>query len=192
MSIQLIVGLSNPGKQYEKTRHNAGAWFVELLAKENHITLKPQSKYHGLYQLATLGTTPCHLLIPTTYMNESGKAVGACARYLRIPSHHILIAHDDMDLPPGTARLKQDGGDAGHNGLKNIIAHLHTKQFYRLRIGVGKPNQKDKIDYVLSHPNRADKKLIDDAILKTYQILPLVLQGEMQKAMHQLHTVSSE
>jgi peptidyl-tRNA hydrolase, PTH1 family len=191
--IQLIVGLANPGKEYENTRHNAGAWFVEKLANDAHAKLKHEAKYHGLHSLAQVYNQPCHLLIPTTFMNLSGQAVRACMSYHKIPAEAVLIAHDEIDLPTGVVKLKFDGGDGGHNGLKDIIRHLNTKQFYRLRIGVGRPghnpgHNKDVVDYVLNNPSKADRHKIDDALQRVEDALPLIMNGEMQKAMHKLHT----
>lgn len=187
--IQLIVGLANPGKEYALTRHNAGAWFVDSVAHAANAHLRPESKYHGMHCLSKLDNQSCHLLIPTTFMNLSGQAVQACMGYHKISPANILVAHDDIDLPAGTIRLKFDGGDGGHNGLKDIIRHLNTKQFFRLRIGVGHPgNSKDVVDYVLDKPSKADKLKIDDAIAEAMNALPLILNGEMQKAMQQLHT----
>jgi PTH1 family peptidyl-tRNA hydrolase len=187
--IRLIVGLANPGKEYAETRHNAGAWFVEQLAEDIHATLRHESKHHALHALAHIHHQACQLLIPLTFMNLSGQAVRACLNYHKIAPNEMLVAHDDIDLPAGTIRLKFDGGDGGHNGLKDIISHLNTKQFYRLRIGVGHPGQsKDVADYVLDKPSKADKKKIDLAIQRGLETLPLILSGEMQKAMHALHT----
>lgn len=187
--IKLIVGLANPGKKYAETRHNAGAWFVEETIRETKASFRPESKYHGLHAQITLHDQLCHLLIPTTFMNLSGQAVRACMEYYKIPPNAVLIAHDEIDLPAGTIRLKFDGGDGGHNGLKDIIRHLNTKQFYRLRIGVGHPgSSKEVVDYVLDNPSKADRKKIDTAIEQAQIVLPFVLAGEMQKAMHQLHT----
>ncbi len=187
--IQLIVGLGNPGAKYEETRHNAGAWLVTGLANDNNISLRKNAKFHGYTAQTDIKGHECHLLIPTTYMNLSGQAVQAIADYYKIPPHAILIAHDELDLPAGTVRLKFDGGHGGHNGLKDIISHLNTKQFYRLRIGIGHPgNRDDVVDYVLKNPSLADRRLIDDALLDAEKILPLVCQGEFQKAMHQLHS----
>lgn len=191
--IQLIVGLANPGKEYAETRHNAGAWFVEELAQYTHSTLRNDAKYHGLHALIDIHDQPCHLLIPTTFMNRSGQAVRACMNYLKIAPESILIAHDEIDLPVGTIKLKFDGGDGGHNGLKDIIRHLGTKQFYRLRIGVGRPtDSKDVVDYVLKNPSKADRKTIDHALQEAHDALPLILSGQMQKAMHKMHTDNSE
>ena len=187
--IQLIVGLANPGKTYADTRHNAGAWFVEDLAESVNASLRAESKYHGLHALIKLHGQACHLLVPTTYMNLSGQAVRACMTYLKIPPEAVLVAHDEIDLPAGAIKLKFDGGDGGHNGLKDIIRHLNTKQFYRLRIGVGHPgNRHDVADYVLSTPSKNDKQKIQDALIQATEILPLIMEGEMQKAMQKLHT----
>jgi PTH1 family peptidyl-tRNA hydrolase len=190
--IQLIVGLANPGKEYENTRHNAGAWLIEDLANQSNIRLRMEAKYHGLHGIASIHDQSCHLLIPTTFMNNSGQAVRACMNYHKIPADAIVIAHDEIDLPVGTVKLKFDGGDGGHNGLKDIIGHLNTKQFYRLRIGVGRPNHsKDVIDYVLNNPSKADRQKIDAALVRVQEALPLIMSGEMQKAMNQLHTETS-
>jgi PTH1 family peptidyl-tRNA hydrolase len=187
--IQLIVGLANPGKEYADTRHNAGAWFIEEIATSTHTTLRHVAKYHSLHSLVQLHHQPCHLLIPLTFINLSGQAVQACMNYLKIPPEAILIAHDDIDLPVGTIKLKLDGGDGGHNGLKDVIRHLHTKKFYRLRIGVGHPgNSHEVVDYVLNRPSKSDRQKIDTSIQQALDILPLIVQGEMQKAMQQLHT----
>jgi len=188
-TIQLIVGLANPGDEYAATRHNAGAWFVEKLAEDANVRLKRVAKFHGLYGLITLHNKPCHLLIPTTFMNLSGQSVRACMHYHKLLPESVLIAHDDIDIPVGYIKLKFDGGDGGHNGLDDIIRHLNTRQFYRLRIGVGHPgNSKDVVDYVLNKPSKADKQKIDHALSEAETILPLLVEGETSKAMQQLHT----
>lgn len=187
--IQLIVGLANPGPQYENTRHNAGAWFVTLLAELAKTTLRHENKYLGFHANTTLFEHECHLLIPTTFMNLSGQSIRAVANFFKISPQNILIAHDEIDLPPGDTRLKFDGGHGGHNGLKDIINHLHIKQFYRLRIGVGRPtHSRDVVDYVLHPPKKSERDLIDQSLQQAIQVLPLVMQGEMQKAMHKLHS----
>lgn len=187
--IKLIVGLANPGKEYQDTRHNAGEWFVNELVTADNITMRPDVKFHGLHGIVKLHNTPCHLLIPTTYMNLSGQSVRALAQYLKITPAEILIAHDEVDLPVGTIKLKFDGGHGGHNGLRDIIDHLHTKQFYRLRIGVGRPKPgQDTADYVLDRPSKSDRKIIDSSIALSLETLPLLLDGEFQKAMQLLHT----
>ena len=188
-AIQLIVGLANPGASYEKTRHNAGAWFIECLVKAAKTTLRAQAKYHGLHQLLELHHHAFHVLVPSTFMNHSGQAVHACMNYLKLTPESILIVHDEVDLPAGVIKLKFDGGDGGHNGLKDVISHLHTKQFYRLRVGVGRPQQSNEVaDYVLKKPSKTDRQHIDLALEKACDVLPLILNGEIQKAMHQLHT----
>lgn len=185
----MLVGLANPGKAYADTRHNAGAWFIEEIVKRIHATLKFDTKFHGLYAATMLHDESCHLLIPTTYMNESGQAVRSLMNYRKLSPESILIAHDDIDLPVGTVKLKFDGGDGGHNGLKDIIRHLHTKAFHRLRIGVGRPTHHgDMVDYVLHPPSKADRQKINDALQQVDEVLPLIIAGEMQKAMQQLHT----
>ncbi|OGT56348.1 MAG: aminoacyl-tRNA hydrolase [Gammaproteobacteria bacterium RIFCSPHIGHO2_12_FULL_42_10] len=192
--IKLIVGLANPGEQYQKTRHNAGAWFIELIAETAHASLKKNTKYHGLHSTITLHQAICHLLIPTTFMNLSGRSLSAIMNYTSMTPNMILIAHDDIDLPVGTIRLKLEGGDGGHNGLKDIINHLHTKQFYRLRIGVGRPphqTEQDIADYVLNPPSKRERAMISHALLKAYDILPYLMQGKIQKAMHLLHTTNA-
>lgn len=187
--IQLIVGLANPGKEYADTRHNAGGWFIDLLTAQANAVLRHQVKFHGVHALARLDNQACHLLVPSTFMNHSGQAVHALMAYHKLAPHAVLIAHDDIDLPAGTIRLKLDGGDGGHNGLKDIILHLNTKQFYRLRIGVGRPKTSaDVTDYVLHKPSRADRDKIDAALKRAQDVLPLILTGKMQHAMQQLHT----
>lgn len=188
-SIQLIVGLANPGKEYANTRHNAGAWFIQEIAEHTHTDLRFESKYHGFHSLITLHDHPCHLLIPTTFMNLSGQAVRALMSYHKIPASALLVVYDEIDLPAGTIKLKFDGGDGGHNGLKDIIRHLNTKQFYRLRIGVGRPLRgEDVADYVLTPPSKADRGEINAAIHQAQDALPLIVAGEIQKAMQKLHT----
>lgn len=188
--IQLIVGLANPGAEYERTRHNAGAWFVTALADKAQAVLRSATPFQGMHCLTRLYGHDCHLFIPTTFMNHSGQAVKALASYYKIPPEAILIIHDEIDLPVGDVRLKFEGGHGGHNGLRDVIQHLGTHQFYRLRIGVGHPgNSKEVIDYVLKLPTKAERALIDAALQEADKIVPLVLAGEYQKAMHQLHTV---
>jgi PTH1 family peptidyl-tRNA hydrolase len=187
--IQLIAGLANPGKEYAQTRHNAGAWFIDAITQLMNVNLRAERKFHGLFASGELAQHACQLLVPTTYMNHSGKAVSACAQYFKLKPAAILIAHDELDLPVGTIKLKYDGGDGGHNGLKDIIAQLHTKQFYRLRIGIGRP-RKEVIDYVLEPPSKLERQTINAAITKALDILPLLMAGKMQIAMQNLHTQS--
>ncbi len=187
--IQLIVGLGNPGADYETTRHNAGAWFVLQLAHHTHTQLRHETKFHGFYGAAHLHEQDVHLLIPSTYMNLSGQAVSALANYYKISPNAILVAHDEIDLPVGDIRLKFDGGHGGHNGLRDIIRHLNTNQFHRLRIGVGHPGvSREVVDYVLKPPKKSEREQIDAALHEAEQTLPELLSGQFQKAMHKLHT----
>lgn len=187
--VQLIVGLGNPGAEYEKTRHNAGAWFVTELANRCNANLRRETKFQGYHCLANLNGKDFHLLIPTTYMNLSGQSVKAVASFYKITPEQILIAHDEIDLPAGEIRLKFDGGHGGHNGLRDIISHLNTNKFNRLRIGVGHPGESKLVhDYVLNPPKKAERELIDNALQDAERALPLMLSGEMQKAMQELHT----
>jgi PTH1 family peptidyl-tRNA hydrolase len=187
--IQLIVGLANPGSQYAATRHNAGAWFLDLIAAHHKLNLRPTSKLRGVEGTFQENSHTCHLFIPNTYMNQSGLAVKAYSHYHKIPPSHILIAHDDIDLKVGTIRLKFDGGDGGHNGLKDIISHLHTKQFYRLRIGVGRPTHStDVVDYVLKRPSVSERTIIDNNLTAALTVLPHIIAGDIAKAMQLLHT----
>lgn len=187
-SIQLIVGLANPGKEYEDTRHNAGAWLIKELAQHAAVNLKHESKLHAWH--ATVHTSHTyHLVIPTSYMNQSGLTVSTCLKYYKIPLTSLLVVHDDLDLPVGSIKLKFDGGDGGHNGLKDIIRHVHSKQFYRCRVGVGRPShQRDVVDYVLSSPSRSDRQTIQQSLFKITDLLPLLLKGQIQQAMQTLHT----
>ncbi len=186
--IQLIVGLGNPGADYEHTRHNAGAWFVSELARISHTTLKVETKFHGAHGIARLDGHEYHLLIPGTYMNHSGLSVKSLSHFYKIPHHAILIAHDDLDLPVGDIRLKYEGGAGGHNGLIDIINHLGTKQFYRLRIGIGRPSHSaEVIDYVLKPPRKEERISINRAMEEAYPMLPLLLSGQYHKVMNQLH-----
>jgi PTH1 family peptidyl-tRNA hydrolase len=187
--IQLIVGLGNPGADYENTRHNAGAWFVLDLAHTTHTQLRHETKFHGLHGSAHLHGHDVHLLIPTTYMNLSGQSVGALANYYKIPPETILVAHDEIDLAVGDIRLKFDGGHGGHNGLRDIIRHLNSNQFHRLRVGVGHPgNSKEVVDYVLNPPKKSEREQIEVALQEAERVLPRLLNGQYQQATQELHT----
>lgn len=185
--IKIIAGLQNPGPEYAKTRHNAGAWFVESLVEKAGLVLKNETKFHALHATMTLHGERIHLLLPTTFMNLSGQSIRAFLQYHKLPPESLLVAHDDIDLEPGIARLKFDGGDGGHNGLKNIIRHLGTKQFFRLRLGVGRPKH-DTIDYVLGTPTKSEQSHIAEAIRQAEEVMPLVLDGRIDAAMKHLHT----
>lgn len=188
--IKLIVGLANPGAQYERTRHNAGAWYIEELARLCGANLVPDSKYFGLTAKAQFEGKAVRLLIPTTFMNLSGKSVGALANFFRIKPEEILVAHDELDMPPGIAKFKLGGGHGGHNGLKDIIAKMaNDKGFYRLRIGIGHPGDRNLVsNYVLSKASPTDQDLIDAAIDEAVRSTQVLFNQDMSKAMHRLHS----
>lgn len=189
--IKLIVGLGNPGPEYANTRHNAGAWFVQQIAEQYHGALVPDAKFFGYSTRIRIDGQEIHLLVPTTFMNRSGQSISAIAQYFKILPEAILVAHDELDLPPGTIRLKFDGGHGGHNGLRDILSALGTANFYRLRIGIGHPGHKDAVtDYVLHQPSKQDNELIDTAIDDGLQVLPLIVAGQFEKAMQQLHSTN--
>jgi PTH1 family peptidyl-tRNA hydrolase len=187
--IRLIVGLGNPGPEHKFTRHNAGAWFVEKLAETTSSKLNFNKKFHG--QVAKIKTNDheCHLLIPTTYMNLSGQSVLACAHFYKILPPEILVAHDDLDLEIGTIKLKQGGGHAGHNGLRDIIARLKSRDFMRLRIGIDHPGNKEQVtNYVLTKAKKVEKTQIDLAIDNALQVLPKIIAGDLDAAIQELHS----
>jgi len=186
--VKLVVGLGNPGPEYEATRHNAGFWWVENLADAQRVRLSAQPKFFGRVGRLTDGERDCWLLLPTTYMNDSGRAVQAFASFYKIAPDDILVVHDELDLPPGTARIKKGGGVAGHNGLKDVSARLGP-DFWRLRIGIGHPGNRDEVvDYVLHPPRQEEAKLISSAVEQSLEVWPLIQTGEMEQAMHRLHT----
>jgi PTH1 family peptidyl-tRNA hydrolase len=192
-AIKLIVGLGNPGSEYRGTRHNAGAVFVEELARQSGAPLQAESKFFGLAGRVTLSGHDLRLLIPTTFMNRSGQSVAAMAQFFKIAPDEILIAHDELDIPPGTARFKQGGGHGGHNGLRDIVPALgNNKGFYRLRIGIGHPGHASKVTgYVLGAPSQVDRTRIDACIDEAIAALPLLLDGDITKAMTRLHSFSA-
>ncbi len=191
--IRLIVGLGNPGSEYEGTRHNAGAFFVHELARQAGQSLSTESKFFGQTSRVTFANSDLRLLIPTTFMNRSGKAVAALANFYRIDPDEMLIAHDELDIPPGQARFKQGGGHGGHNGLRDIVPALGgSKDFHRLRIGIGHPGHASKVSgYVLAKPSKQDREAIDAVIDEALRALPLLLSGDAVKAMTQLHSVNT-
>ncbi|MEL0315786.1 MAG: aminoacyl-tRNA hydrolase [Halieaceae bacterium] len=191
--IRLIVGLGNPGQAYEGTRHNAGAFFIAELARRAGATLSTEAKFFGQMARITLADRDLRLLVPSTFMNESGKSVAAAANFFRIPPNEILIAHDELDIPAGQARFKQGGGHGGHNGLRDIIPALGGKQdFHRLRIGIGHPGHASKVSgYVLAKPGAGDRQAIDQIIDEAVDALPLLLNGDAVKAMTRLHSVDT-
>ena len=188
--IELIVGLGNPGPKYDRTRHNAGAGFVVELARREGATLRPESRFFGDTTRMRIGNRDVRLLIPSTFMNRSGQAIGAMARFYQIPATAILVAHDELDLPPGTTRFKQGGGHGGHNGLRDTIAALgNNRDFARLRIGIGHPgNAKEVVNYVLCRASGSDQQLIDDNIDDALRALPLAVDGKWELAMTKLHS----
>ncbi|WP_048638858.1 aminoacyl-tRNA hydrolase [Brenneria goodwinii] len=189
-SIKLIVGLANPGAEYAATRHNAGAWYVDRLAEIHRQPLKEESKFFGYTSRLNLAGHDIRLLVPTTFMNLSGKAVAAMATFYRIQPDEILVAHDELDLLPGIAKLKLGGGHGGHNGLKDIISKLgNNPNFHRLRIGIGHPGDKNKVTgFVLGKPPVSEQKLIDDAIDEAVRCTEILLKEDMVKAMNRLHS----
>lgn len=187
-SLKLIVGLGNPGPTYEHTRHNAGAWFVQLLSQQN-TPLRLEAKFHGFYGRMSIEGNDCHLLIPSTFMNHSGQAVAAITHFFKIPAANVLVAHDELDLPVGSVRLKQSGGHGGHNGLRDIISHLGTSDFLRLRVGIGHPGHSSQVlNYVLGQPSKKDATTIHDTLIGAMAILPYLVHGKVARAMQELHT----
>ena len=189
-AVQLIVGLGNPGPEYDQTRHNAGAFFVERLASAYGANLSFDKKYSGLTGKFSHQGRDIRLLIPTTYMNRSGQAVAALANFFRIKPEEILVAHDELDMPPGVCKLKQGGGHGGHNGLRDIIACLaNQKNFHRLRIGIGHPGHSSQVsNYVLSRAPRSEQELTHTSIEFALGVLPDLLDGNFSRAMQQLHS----
>ena len=190
-SIRLIVGLGNPGKEYERTRHNAGFWLVERFALQSGVTLRKDGKFQAL--VGRLDNNGAWLVMPQSFMNASGRAVQMLAGFFKIPAAEILVVHDELDFAPGAARMKQGGGIAGHNGLKDITQRLGTHDYWRLRLGIGHPGERDAVtDYVLQKPSAEDREAIDAAIAGSIEALPLCLAGDLQGAMQKLHTAEKE
>ena len=192
--IRLVVGLGNPGREYERTRHNAGFWWLDELARELGASFAKESKFHG--EVAKAGSV--WLLKPLTFMNRSGQSVGALAKFYQITPEEILVAHDEMDLPPGGLKMKT-GGAAGSNGVKDIVGHLGTRDFWRMRIGIGHPRdmaakldgdmgRAEVVDYVLHRPGKDDEQAIEDALRRANDVWPLIAKGDMEAAMLKLHT----
>jgi PTH1 family peptidyl-tRNA hydrolase len=188
--IQIIVGLGNTGTRYEDTRHNAGFWFVDLLCRQFGGQFREDRRYQGEVARLSVGGRDVILLKPSTFMNRSGNSVRSLAAYLKIPADEILVAHDELDLPVGTVRLKRGGGAGGHNGLKDVIAHM-GREFYRLRIGIGHPGHPtDVIDYVLNRPTADEDRQIRESIEQAVDVMPVLLGEGEQHAMNRLHTRS--
>ncbi|OTQ29456.1 aminoacyl-tRNA hydrolase [Gilliamella apicola] len=188
-TIKLIVGLANPGNEYAATRHNAGAWFVDQLAERYHQSLKNEPKFFGYCSRIILSGQDVRLLVPTTFMNLSGKAVQAMATFYQIKPEEILVAHDELDINPGLAKFKFGGSHGGHNGLKDIASKLgNNLNFYRLRIGIGHPGDKNKVvSYVLNKPSKSEQELIDKAIDESVCCTEILLSDGIEAAMNRLH-----
>ncbi len=188
--IRLIVGLGNPGAQYADTRHNAGFWFVDEVARTTGATLRAEPRFHGLAARIMLEGHELWLLEPSTFMNRSGQSVAALARFYKIAPEQILIVHDEIDLPVGLVKLKYAGGHGGHNGLRDLHAHLGTPNYWRLRIGVGHPGSKDLVvDYVLHAPSKVDREKINSVIDEASRQLPDLLRGDAARVMNHLHSL---
>jgi len=188
MSIKLIAGLGNPGREHARDRHNVGFWLVDRLAAAHGAALRKDSKHQALVARIAASAGDVWLCEPQTYMNLSGRSVGGLARFYKIEPEEILVVHDELDFPPGTAKMKLGGGVAGHNGLKDIQAQLGTQGFWRVRIGIGHPGDRDVVaDYVLNSPTPDERVLIEASVERGLDIMPLVLAGDMQGAMHRLH-----
>jgi len=184
---KLVVGLGNPGAEYSETRHNAGFWFCERLARELGVSFSKEARFHGF--AANARNDGVWLLMPQTFMNRSGQSVAALARFYRIEPAEILVVHDELDIPPGQLRLKFGGGLGGHNGLKDITAHLGTQDFWRLRIGIGHPGDRNEVvNFVLKRPGRAESDLIDESLDRALSAWPLMARGEWNAATQRLNT----
>jgi PTH1 family peptidyl-tRNA hydrolase len=187
--IRLIVGLGNPGAEYEATRHNAGFWLVDELARGE---LRRETRFNALAAKLRIAGNEVWLLEPQTFMNRSGQSVGALCRFYKINPDEVLVVHDELDLPPGAARLKKGGSSGGHNGLKDITAALGTQDYWRLRIGIGHPRelklQQAVVDFVLHRPRQEEQAAIDDAIGRSLRIVPTLAEGQFELAMKALHT----
>ena len=190
-AIRCVVGLGNPGPKYAETRHNVGFWLVDRLARRYGATLRAENKFSGELARMRSEAGECWLLKPMTYMNNSGRAVSALARFYKIPLEQILVVHDELDLAPGVVRLKKGGGHGGHNGLRDIVSAMGGKDFYRARIGIGHPGHKDAVtDYVLSRPYKAEQAAIEQGLDELERHWPLIQAGEMQSAMQAIHSAT--
>lgn len=189
--IRLIVGLGNPGREYESTRHNAGFWWVDELARAEGLSFRSEAKFHGQAARGTVHGQEVWLLKPQTFMNLSGRAVAALAQFYKIAPSEILVVHDELDLQPGVARLKLGGGHGGHNGLKDIIAQLGTKDFWRLRLGIGHPGDRAQVSaFVLNDPRREERERIDEAMNQAQLVARPIIEGKLDAAMLKLHSAT--
>ena len=188
-ALRLIVGLGNPGSDYAETRHNAGFWFCERLARELGTSFARESRYHGYVAKARVGGQDIWLLMPQTFMNRSGQAVQALAHFYRIDAAEMLVVHDELDLPPGQMRLKFGGGLGGHNGLKDITAHIATQDYWRLRVGIGHPGDRNEVfNYVLKPPCREEREEIDAALDRALLAWPTLAKGEFNAATQKINS----
>jgi len=188
-AIRLIAGLGNPGREYESTRHNVGFRWVDEFARLQNMSFKNETKFHGLAARGQLHGHEVLLLKPQTFMNASGRSVGEMAQFYRIEPAEILVVHDDLDLQPGAARLKPGGGHGGHNGLKDIIAHLGSRDFWRLRLGIGHPGERaEVVNFVLNDPRKEEQALIEQAMQRALEISGLIIAGKQEAAMLKLHS----
>lgn len=191
--MKLVAGLGNPGKEYERTRHNAGFRWLAQLAAGERVTMKCEPRFHGAVGRIANARGECWLLQPNTFMNLSGRSVGAFARFYKIPPAEVLVVYDELDLPPGMVKFKNGGGVSGHNGLKDIAAQLGSLDFWRLRLGIGHPGERDAVvSYVLNAPNSEEARLIADATQRSLALWPLLFEDKMEAAMLRLHTKDSE
>ena len=187
--IRLIVGLGNPGADYTDTRHNAGFWFLDDLAQQQSASFRFDKRFNAAEAKIHSNSKDIILLKPQTFMNRSGQSVGAVARYYKLPPPQILVVHDELDLDAGDNRLKQGGGHGGHNGLRDIINHLGEKDFFRLRVGIGHPGDRNQVvNYVLHKPSISDQNAIEAANQRSLDVMPQVFEGRLDKAMQALHT----
>jgi len=187
--LALIVGLGNPGREYEQTRHNAGFWFVEALARQANANFRADGKFFGDVAKGRIGSHEVWFLKPDTFMNRSGQAISALARFYKIGLDQILVAHDELDILPGDIRLKVGGGHGGHNGLRDTITQMGGNNFLRLRIGIGHPGHSSQVTgFVLGKAPASEQSLIDEAIERALKVMPLAVNGELQKAMNELHS----
>lgn len=187
--IKLFVGLGNPGSDYEATRHNAGFWWIDALARELKVNLVPERSYYGLAGRTSVNGQSVWLLQPQTFMNLSGKSVASLARFFKIQPEEILVVHDELDLPPGQVKLKRGGSHAGHNGLRDIHAQLGSPDYWRLRIGIGHPGEKSEVaNWVLKKPAPDQRTLIEDSIAHSLKAHAAMLAGDMDKATLLVHT----
>lgn len=187
-SIRLLAGLGNPGPDYEETRHNVGFWLADEVARRHGGTFRREAKFHGQVCRVTVGGRDLWLLKPLTYMNRSGESVGALCHYLKVAPDELLVAHDELDLPVGTARVKVGGGHAGHNGLRDIVSVLGSADFLRIRIGIAHPGDRTRVvNYVLGRPSKDDAAAIRAILDETVECLPLLLDGNVQAAQNRLH-----